>query len=162
MEVVGNAGGIHVQVKNEDGFSWSIAGNIVGNECYSTHYDTEEKKSRTEVAELLMSARDAIVVVNFNKQANADSVHKQLEVSDGKKVTKKLLESLLKGEERTLTGYVIGSEPVLGRTVVIDLEKDKVLRPTKEAGVEWDQRQRQVDHRTLNYVIYKNVKYIVK
>ena len=144
-------------VKNEDGFQWQIAKNIVQEECYSTKEDDQKKVSKTELAEILMNARDAVVVVNFHKQASADTVHSKLTEADGQKVTKKLLGSLLKGEERTMTGYVIGAEPVLGRTVMIDLEKVK-----KVDAKGWDNRQRQVDHRTLNWVIYKGIKYFVK
>ena len=161
MEVV-STDALYIRVKNEDDYEWSIANGIVAEECYSTKMDEEKKVSRTELAELLMNARDAVVVVNFNKQANADTVHAKLEEADGQKVTKKLLGNLLKGEERTMTGYVIGAEPVLGRTVMIDLEGKKSLKPTKEEGVLWDSRQRLVDHRTLNFVVYKNVKYTVK
>jgi len=158
MEVVGAGSlGHHIQVKNEDGFEWSIGRGIIEEECYSTMVDEEKKVSKTALAELLMGARDAIVVVTFNKQANADTVHSKLTEADGKQITKKLLSGLLKGEERTMTGYVIGAEPVLGRTIMIDLEKEKVV---DDKG--WDSRQRQVDHRTLKSVIYKGVKYISK
>lgn len=161
MEVVGNSGGQNVNVKNEDGFEWYISGGIISEECYSTQQEETKKVSRTELAEILMNARDAIVVVNFHKQASADTVHAKLTDADGEKVTKKLLGSLLKGEERTMTGYVIATEPVLGRTVMIDLEKKKVITPTKD-GEGHDIRQRLVDHRSLNWLIYKNVKYTVK
>ena len=160
MKVTYNNGS-GIGVANEEGFEWSIGSQIVANECYSTQFEKTENISRTALAEMLMSARDAIVVVDFNKQATADTVHAKLTEADGSKVTKKMLAGLLKGESRTMTGYVIGAEPILGRTIMIDLEKKKVLSKTKD-GVEWDSRQRQVDHRTLNSVIYKNVKYIVK
>jgi hypothetical protein len=161
MEVTGRNFG-YVKVRDEDGNELSIGEGVFKSNVYSTQFTEEKKISRTAIAEILMSARDAVIQVNFNKQSNADTVHKKLEDADGKKITKKLLTDLLKGEERTMTGYVIGAEPVLGRTVMIDLEKDKVVKPTKEPGVEWDARQRQVDHRTLNWLIYKNVKYTVK
>ena len=158
MEVVGmKFSGQYVKVKNEDGFEWDIAGNIIAKECYSTHVDEEKKISKTAIAEMLMHARDAVVVVNFNKQASADTVHAKLTDADGKKITKKLLGSLLKGEERTMTGYVIGAEPVLGRSILLDLEKEKTVDAKG-----WDSRQRQVDHRTINWIVYKNVKYTVK
>jgi len=156
MEVVGS-NMVGMRVKNEDGFEWSIARNIVEKECYSTIVDEEKKVSKTAIADMLMHARDAVVVVNFNKQASADTVHAKLEDADGKKITKKLLAGLLKGEERTLTGYVIGAEPLLGRSIMIDLEHAK-----KIDAKGWDSRQRQVDHRTINWIVYKNVKYTVK
>lgn len=136
MEVTDIAfSGRSIRVKNEDGFEWTIEGGIVSQECDSLYVDEEVKMSKTGIAEILVSAKDAIIQVCFDK---AD------------------------GTERVLTGYVLGAEPLLGRTVVIDLEKPKKLRKTKEPGVEWDERQRQVDHRTLKWLIYKGVKYKVK
>ena len=120
-----------IGVTNEDGFSWGISPGIIEEECYSTNVDSEEKLPKTAIAEILMSAKDAIIEVCFDK-AN--------------------------GEERVLTGYVIGAEPVLGRTIAIDITIPKKMRTTKE----WDERQRQVDHRTLKWLVYKNVKYIVE
>ena len=160
MEVKGKTFG-YVKVRDEDGVELSIGEGVFSSNIHSTQYTGEKKVPRTELAEILMNARDAVVLVNFNKQASADTVHKKLESADGKKVTKKLLGDLLKGEVRQMTGYVIGAEPVLGRTIMIDLTKPKVLRPAKD-GTEYDTRQRLVDHRTLNSVVYKNVKYTVK
>ena len=121
-------------VSNEDVFQWNIGANIVGNECYSTDYDKEVKTPKTGIAEILMNSGDAIIQVCFEK---AD------------------------GTERTLTGYVIGAEVVLGRTIAIDIEKPKEIRKGKD-NKEFDTRQRLVDHRTLKSLIYKNVKYFVK
>lgn len=159
MEVVSNRNG-SLFVRNEDGLEWSIASDIVEKECYSTQYDTVKEVTRTEMAEILMHSRDSIIKVNFNKQATADSVIEAidtlLEKSPKLKFTKKGMELLLMGAERTLIGYVIATEPVLGRTIVIDMEIEK------DKDATWDNRQRQVDHRTLNYLIVKNVKYVLK
>jgi len=121
-------------VANEDGFVWGIGSNIIKEECYSTQYKEEVKTPKTGIAEILMNANDAIIQVCFDK-AN--------------------------GDERILTGYVIGAEVVLGRTIAIDIEKPKVIRKGKD-DKEFDERQRLVDHRTLKWLIYKNVKYFVK
>lgn len=151
-----------IQVVDEDGKNLNIGHGVFESNIYSTQFTEEKKVSKTELAEILISARDAVIQVNFNKQASADTIHKKLIDADGKQIRKKLLANLLKGEERTLTGYVIGSEQILGRSVVIDLEIEKKLLLTKNETSEWDQRQRQVDHRTINWLIYKNVKYISK
>jgi len=52
-------------------------------------------------------------------------------------------------------GYKIGVDENLGRTLVIDLKQ-------KYGEKEYDQRIRLVDHRTINWLIYKNVRYEVK
>lgn len=54
------------------------------------------------------------------------------------------------GEKRTLTGHLIGTENHMGRSNVVDLE------------VTSGNNMRQVDHRTLEYVILKGVKYVKK
>jgi len=162
LEVIGT-GKIDMTIQNEDGMSWRISSGIVAKECYSTQYNDKEHVSKTEIAEILMSARDAIVEVNFHKQANAKTIKDRLTELSGLTEAKamKELTSILKGDERTMIGHVVGTEPVLGRSVLIDLEKEKIMRIPK-AGDEWDSRTRQVDHRTINWLVYKNTKYIVK
>ena len=60
---------------------------------------------------------------------------------------KALAKELLVGKESTIVGRLSNAEGRMGRSLVIDL-------PT--GGY------RQVDHRTLKYLIIKNVKYTVK
>ena len=60
------------------------------------------------------------------------------------------------GEERVLRGYLLKSETGLGRSVVVDLDIDK------DSNVKYDNRQRQVDHRTLKYIIMHDTKYVLK
>lgn len=134
MRVTGFTPG-SVVVKDEDGIELRVGTGVVEGNCWSTQVDDEVKMSRTAIAELLTTAKDAVIQVCFDK---AD------------------------GTERVLTGYVLGAEPLLGRTVVIDLEKPKKLRKSKDGENEWDERQRQVDHRTLKWLVYKGVKYKVK
>lgn len=47
-------------------------------------------------------------------------------------------------------GYLLETEPKMGRSQVIDLEAP--------AG----RRHRLVDHRTINWLILKNIKYVTK
>ena len=61
-----------------------------------------------------------------------------------------------KGEERTLIGYRTGSDYNLGRSHVIDLEADKGTNEN------YDARHRLVDHRNINWLIYKLVRYSIK
>jgi hypothetical protein len=123
-----------IGVVDEDGKGLSIGDGVFESNIWSTQFSEEVKTPKTGIAEILMNAKDAIIQVCFDK---AD------------------------GSERVLTGYVIGAEVVLGRTIAIDIEKPKVIRKGKD-DKEFDTRQRLVDHRTLKWLIYKNVKYFVK
>lgn len=70
--------------------------------------------------------------------------------ADAKKA-KKLANSLNKcGELRKLTGRMIETETGLGRSRVFDLD------------IQGNDRVRQIDHRTIKTIVYKNVLYRVK
>ena len=55
------------------------------------------------------------------------------------------------GTERTLRGKLVKPEPLLGRSMVEDLDSDDKKN-----------RLRQVDHRTINWLVVDGVKYTVK
>lgn len=151
-----------IQVVNERGLSFSIGNNIVSEGIFSAdQFLTEEKVTRTELIEIFSKVGNTIFTVNFNKQPTASQINEAIESTNKGKILpikdmKKLIKEAFKGEERTLVGYLINTETGFGRSTVIDLEADKGSNP------EYDGRLRQVDHRTLNWLIYKNVKYIVK
>jgi len=143
-----------IRVKNERGFEFDISGNIVSEGMYSADQFTETKKlTRTELVEVLENAGDTVFTVNFNKQPTPKEVADKLQ-GFSKENARKAATKLLKGDERTLTGYLLQTEPKMGRSQVIDLE----IAP-KGDGVN---RIRQVDHRTLNWIILKNIRYMVK
>jgi len=113
-----------VKVRNQRGLEFFIDAGIVAEGMFSgVQFTTTEKVSQTRAAEILTEAGDTIFTVNFIKQS---------------------------GEERTLTGYRLNSENLLGRSNVIDL------------AVTTGHNQRQIDHRTINWIILKNTKYVVK
>jgi len=123
-----------VNVVDEDGEKLTIGDGVFRSNIWSTQENGTVKLTKTELAEKLMEARDAVVKVVFDK---AD------------------------GTERTLIGYIIGAEVVLGRSIAIDLEKEKVVKKNRD-GEEYDTRQRLVDHRTLKSLTYKNTLYVLK
>lgn len=86
-------------------------------------FDAEEKSTKTKLAELLINAYHRPFTVCFEK---AD------------------------GTERVLRGRLIGSEPLLGRSKVEDLD------------VKGDNRIRLVDHRTIKWLILDGTKHVVK
>lgn len=151
-----------INVENERGFSFGVSNNIVEEGMYSANQFTEEKKvSRTELINIFSKVGDTVFTVNFNKQPKEKDISNALiKINGGKFASnaeiRRLVKEAYQGEERTLTGYLLSTETGFGRSSVIDLEAERGSNP------EWDGRQRQVDHRTLNWLIHKNVKYIVK
>lgn len=143
-----------VEVQNEEGVKWTIDKAIIEKECYSADQFTETKiVNRSELIEIFNKTGDNIYTVNFNKQAKLadafDAVCNKGKLKSNATLKKELSEAM-NGEERTLIGYTISREVAWGRSMVINLEtEDK-------------NRIRQVDHRTLNWLICQNVKYIVK
>jgi len=159
----------HITVENERGLRFSIAHKIVEEGIFSADQFTEEKTiTKTQMAELFASLGDTVFTVNFNKQVKEKDIKDELlslYANEGGSIksraeynrrVKTALKSVFKGDERTLIGYRIGSDRILGRSMVIDLEQERGDNET------WDARQRQVDHRNINWLIYQNVKYTVK
>lgn len=149
-------------IKNERGFQFSVSNAIVEEGMYSSNQAlTEEKVTRTELIEIFSKVGNTIFSVNFNKQPTASDINEAIESTNKGKILpikemKSLIKEAFKGQERTLTGYLVRTETGFGRSTVIDIEQERGSNP------EYDGRLRQVDHRSLNWLIHKNVKYIVK
>jgi hypothetical protein len=93
--------------------------------CYSAdQFDEEKKVSKTQAAEILINSPNRPLTVSFTKQD---------------------------GQDRTLRGKLVCPEPLLGRSMVEDLDNDDKKN-----------RLRQVDHRTINWLIVDGKKYVVK
>jgi hypothetical protein len=86
-------------------------------------FTTTKRVSMTEAAQLLIDAKNRPLSVCFTK---AD------------------------GEKRTLRGRLVSPEPLLGRSMVEDLDISR------------GHRLRQVDHRTIEWLIVDGKKYVVK
>lgn len=141
-------------VRNEAGKSWSIDNSLVEAECYSaSHSDETKEVTRTELIEIFNGTADNVYTVCFNKQPKVEDAFDAI-ANKGKLKSnieiKKLLKEKMAGEERILTGYTIKREIPWGRSMVVDL-----CEPSTD-------RIRQVDHRTLNWLICQNVKYVIK
>lgn len=155
--------GTMIEVENERGFTFSINENIVEEGIFSADQFGEEiKVSRTELINIFTSVGDTVFTVNYHTQPKAEDVNDAIASANKGKIIpitelQKIVKEAYKGRERTLTGYMINVETGFGRSTVIDLEADK-----SKTTDNWDSRLRQVDHRTLNWLIYQNKKYIVK
>lgn len=130
----------------------TISRSILECQMYNANvYATEEKLSLTKVAKILEEANTACFTVCFNAKVDEKAVKERLasvkasEIKD-KAQLKALAKELLQGKETTIIGRLSKAMGKLGRSLIIDL-------PT--------QGYRQVDHRTLKWLIIKNVKYTV-
>ena len=144
-----------IDVVDNLGIEFQIKGSAIIDTINSaSNFEKTIEVNRTELATILENIGDSVFTVSFNKQLEADDFLAISRGVDGKilshdELTKRFKK--LKGKERILIGYLSKSEPKFGRSQVIDLEI-----PQKEHNI------RQVDHRSLNWLINKNVKYIVK
>lgn len=141
-----------VRVVGEDGKDVRISKSIVEGYDSSSQFDREEAVTRTQMVEHLAQARDSVFSVAFQKQPTAKDVADAAATTDPKARAKKVREAM-KGKRRVLQGYTVQQETGMGRTTVIDMDA---------GGVNKQARTRQIDHRTLEYLILRNVKYIIK
>jgi len=127
VKVIGttqNGEALKVANLDDDDSTIHITGReLVENALSANQYQAEQKVSKTKAAELLVN-----------------SVHRPFTVAFLKN----------DGEERVLRGRLVKPEPLLGRSMVEDLELKGV------------NRLRQVDHRTIQCLIVDGVKYVVK
>lgn len=148
-------------VVNVRGTKIDVTSDVVEEGMYSASQYTEEKHvTRTELGKILEGAGDAIFTVCFHKKAKTKEVTEQLldlidnaDLSDPKAFQKQLrtaVKEALEGKQRVLIGHLLQSEPKMGRSQVRDLEAP----PPNNI--------RLVDHRTLEWLILKNVKYSLK
>lgn len=156
-----NAMSTGVKVKNERGFSFTIDGDIIEEGAYTaSQFNETVEVTRTELIEKFGQVWNTVFTVSFHKQPDAKSINEAIESTNKGRILpiaemKKLIKEAFKGEERILTGYLVRTETGFGRSTVVDLALER-------GNAEYDNRLRQVDHRTLNWLIYKNVKYVVK
>lgn len=119
------------------------------------HFSNVIPVNMTELAELLESVGDTVFTVSFRKQVKEQDVSDKLktfspaQLKDAKTLNS-LVKELIDGEECTMTCHLIKAESSLGRSTVIDLTS------------KYENKFRQVDHRTINYIIYHNSKYVLK
>lgn len=130
----------------------------------ASQVEKEESMTRTEIAELILSNKNIVMTVNFNKQVKeADVVKEVIEAQQNstprefEKKVKAAVKGVLAGVERTLVGYHSSGKDEFGRVHFIDMNLERKISSTG-----YDSRLRQVDPRTVNWVILKGVKYIAR
>lgn len=126
--------------------------------CNSASYVSSTKTiSRTELIEVFNKNSGVVMTVNFNKKVDVEKAKKDLitaingsKLSEIKDAVSKTINSVAEGEERTMVGYHNGEYNDFGRMEFHDMH------------VTQGYNGRQVDPRTLNWMIVKGVKYIAK
>ncbi len=169
----------YVHVIDDDGRPLQIGHGYVETVLNSADvFETEVKKNMTELSELFInSARIAMTVAFIKKeQAKTQKEYKaevaaaiaevqSAPVSKVEALLTKLIENpiskVIPGDLRVMKGRHYGFVDNLGRIHFIDMELPKEIKQNKE-GVDYDTRKREVDPRTIQYLIIAGVKYSLK
>ena len=165
----------HVVVIDEGGNSLKIGNKYVENVLNSAdNFEEEQKKTMTELADIFVNSKGIAMTVAFykkdtNKTAKAYKAEKEAaiekitnaKVAEVPALLNELIENpiskVIAGELRVMKGRHYGGMDDLGRIHFVDMELPK---GTDAKG--GDTRMRQVDPRTIQYVIVDNVKYTLK
>jgi hypothetical protein len=130
----------------------------------ANQFEKTEKVTKTELANIFIANSNVAITVDFNKQVKETDVVKEIitayESSTPKEVeaaVKKAVKKGMSGEERTMVGRHHGAVDEFGRIHFTDME---IERDTTKK--DYDNRHRLVDPRTINFLIVKGVKYILK
>jgi hypothetical protein len=126
----------------------------------AVQYNEVKKMKITELAALFQSKTNIVMSVNFNKKVKEEDVVKEL-MEAYKNSTPKEIESAFKlsvkkgleGVERTMIGRHYGHMNELGRINFVDMEVNR------DSTKDYDNRFKQVDPRTINWLIVDGVKY---
>lgn len=153
--VVREISGSRITVENSFGDTMHVSQDIIEKMDSGNHFAKEISMNMTELAELLESVGDTAFTVSFRKQVKEEDVQEKLktftpaQLKDAKKLNS-LVKELIEGEECTMTCHLIKAEGSLGRSTVVDLTS------------EHENKFRQVDHRTINHIVFNNTKYVLK
>lgn len=163
-----------VVVFNETNQEITLGKQYVQQLCNSAEEFTKvEAATKTQLADILLKNSNIAMTVAFyktstEKSAKAYKAEKQAAIDKITNATVKEVPSLLEelienpitkiipGDLRIMVGRHHGNVDDLGRVQFIDMEADKGTR------ADWDGRNRQVDPRTLQYIIVAGVKYELK
>lgn len=137
-------------------------------------FSSEEKKTMTELAELFINSPRIAMTVAFYKKDTAKTIKafqaekaakiaeiRNARVSDIEGLLSNLIETplskIIPGELRVMKGRHYGHIDELGRIHFIDMEQTRdISKP------DYDSRKREVDPRTIQFLIVNGVKYSLK
>jgi hypothetical protein len=144
-----------VTVRNQYGHVMQMSKELLETMYSADHFEREIPLNMTGLAELLQNVQDNVFTIEFQKQASESNAIQALTDADtacfkDPKKMKDLAKQLISGQPCKMTCHMVQVENNLGRSLVIDLNADS------------DNKFRQVDHRTIESIIFKNVKYSLK
>jgi hypothetical protein len=163
----------NIEVRDDNGNQLTIGKDYVEKILDSADiYENEEKKTMTELAELLInSPRIAMTVAFYKKDTEktkkayeAEKQEKIQEIQNAKvadlpgllnDLIENPLSKVIPGELRVMKGRHYGNVDDLGRLHFVDME----IQRTK---TDYDDRMRQIDPRTVVYIIVGNTKFTLK
>lgn len=152
-----------VVLRNNRGYNFEVTPEVVEEGMISaTQFESEQDVTRTELIDILERAGATIFTVCFFKQPKEKDVLDetlavlrqevgQVDLPTLEKHVKQAIKRSIHGEERIIVGHLIQSEPKMGRSQVVDLSV-----PHTEHSI------RLVDHRSLQWMILRGVKYVVR
>ena len=147
--------GNQVTVENSYGGQMIVSRDIVEKMYSADHFKREINMNMTGLAELLQAVQDNIFTIQFRAKPkeedakNALQAATQADFNDPAKVAQ-LAKNFIDGNTVTMVCHMVEVENNLGRSLVIDL------------GAEGENKFKQIDHRSIDYIIYQNVKYVLK
>lgn len=162
-KVVGN----QAELKTDQGENIVVSEDYVKTLLVSADQYTSEKKiNKTEAAQMFVANPSIVLTVSYNKKVDEKQVKKDIydlypnkgkfiSEADFKKKVDSAIKGIVEGEERVMKGRHWGELNEFGRVQFIDMEIER--KPGN-----FDNRQRQVDPRTINWLIIKGIKYLVK
>ena len=123
LKVVSHQGNTVEVTDVERGMNFEIIGKaLIDTALSADHSEKTEKLGKTALAEVLVKSNGRVLTVNFNKDD---------------------------GTERVLRGVFQSNEPLMGRSYVLDLDKN-------------DKHPRLVNHRSINWIVLDGIKYVKK
>ncbi len=166
--------GSKIIVTDDFGHEITLSEKYVSEICTSAdRWESEEPKSMTELAEIFInSSRIAMTVAFVTK--STEKTKKEYELEKATKIdeilnatlknTESLLNDLIEhpitrtipGKERIMKGRHYGSVDDLGRVHFIDMEI------SRDVTKDYDTRSRQVDPRTIQWLVVNRVRYFLK
>jgi hypothetical protein len=139
-----------LQLRNSEGYEWTIDANILIQEfSFAEQYDEEEKVSRTRIIEVLTENPGTAMTVCFMKKAKPGDVAKELAAGQGsltQRAWNTKVKDLMEGEERVMVGQHHGTWDEHRRLHFNEATKGNRL----------------VDPRTIRWLICRRTKYTVK